>query len=274
MEAEIAEKLDLVQKNMPLIIDGGTRLLVALLILIAGYVIGSWCSRHIHDIKRLDTTLRTFLGGFVKYAVLSVAVVTVLAEFGVQTASLLAVLGAAGLAIGLALQGTLSNVAASVMMLILRPFNVGDYIVADGIGGTVMSLGLFGTELSTPDNVYIFVPNSKIWNTNIYNYSRNAKRRQDIVVSISYNDDIGKAMDIVHRILAADARVFQQPDDNKPEVMISGMGDFAVNITIRFWSRREDYWSLRWDITRAVKEGFDRDGITIPYPPVLPKKAP
>ncbi len=275
MEAQIAEKIDVLKDNMPLMIHLGVQLLTAIVILIAGYTIGNWLSGKIANVKKIDKTLRSFLAGLVKYAILAVAVVTILGQLGVQTASLLAVMGAAGLAIGLALQGTLSNVAASVMMLVLRPFDVGDYITTDNIGGTVVSLGLFGTELATPDNVYIFVPNSKIWNNNIFNYSRNPKRRQDLVVGIGYNDEIGKALDIVGEVINADARVLQEPDEDRPQVMVSNMGDFAVNITARFWCNREDYWSLKWDLNRALKEALDQGGISIPSPawPSSAKKA-
>lgn len=150
-------------ETITLITFWGMRLITAIAILIGGWVIGNWLSRTIGRIKKLDPTLKTFLGGLTKYAVMAIAVVAVLGQLGVQTASLLAVLGAAGLAIGLALQGTLSNVAAGVMLLILRPFNVGDFIECGNVKGTVRELGLFGTEVSTLDNIFLFVPNSQIW---------------------------------------------------------------------------------------------------------------
>jgi len=261
--------LKIIQDNMPFFIEWGMRLLSALVIIVAGYAIGNWAKNRIAGIKRLDATLITFFGGFVKYAIVAVSLITVLGQFGVQTASLLAVLGAAGLAIGLAMQGTLSNVAAGAMMLVLRPFNVGDYIQvggAGGLGGTVTALGLFGTELATPDNVYIFVPNSKIWGADIWNYSRNALRRQDIKVSISYGDDINKAMDILSGILAGEARVMKDVEGKKPEVMASAMADFSIDLIVRFWSRREDYWGLKWTLTKQIKEALDAGGITIPFP--------
>ena len=267
--APIAEKIDLLQAQLPLILEWSTRMLSAVLILIAGWVIGNWLSRRIHSIKRLDETLKMFLGGTVRYLVFAIAVITILAQFGVQTASLLALLGAAGLAIGLALQGTLSNVAAGTMLLVLRPFKVGDYITAGGIGGTVKALGLFGTEMATPDNVYIFVPNSKIWNEDIWNYNRNLHRRQDINVSISYDDNIDKAFGIIKKILEKDDRVLQDPEDKQPEVMMDRMADFSVEIIVRFWCRKEDYWHLRWELTKKIKEDFDKGGITIPYPTQL-----
>jgi len=266
MEEQLAEQVTIIQQQIPMFIEYGARLVSAVLILIAGRVIGNWLSKRIHNIKKLDDTLSGFLGGFAKYAVLAVAIITILGQFGVQTASLLAVLGAAGLAIGLALQGTLSNVAAGTMLLILRPFKVGDYITAGGIGGTVKTLGLFGTEMATPDNVYIFVPNSSVWNSDIWNYTRNAIRRQDINVGISYNDDIGKAIKTIEAALEKEARIMKTPDDKKPQVMASNMGDFSIDLIVRFWCDKGDYWDLKWDLTKAIKEALDEAGITIPFP--------
>jgi len=266
-EAEITQAWKAFQDNMPMFIEWGLRLISAAAIIIAGRIIGNWAERKVAAITRLDATLRIFIGGFLKYTILAIAIITVLGQFGVQTASLLAVLGAAGLAIGLAMQGTLSNVAAGMMILILRPFNIGDYITCHGgTGGTVKALGLFGTELATPDNVFIFVPNGKIWDGDIWNYSRNAERRQDINFGISYDDNIGRARDIVLEILNADDRVKQDPDDHKPAVMASNMGDFSIDLIARFWCSKDDYWALKWDLTKAIKEALDANGITIPFP--------
>lgn len=265
-EKEIMDTLGMMEEHLPMLIEWGLRLFSAAFIIIAGWMLGNMANKKVGAIKKLDATLRSFLGGFIKYIILAVAVITVLGQFGVQTASLLAVLGAAGLAIGLAMQGTLSNVAAGVMILILRPFNIGDYITADGTGGTVQSLGLFGTELSTFDNVYIFVPNGKIWNTNIFNYSRNPIRRQDINVGISYNDDIGKAHKIIMKVLNEDERTLKTDEDKLPQVLTSNMSDFSVDLIVRFWCKKEDYWDVKWDVTKAIKEALDAGGITIPFP--------
>lgn len=260
-------ELQFLEQHMDLIVKHGIDMILAILILIAGWTIGNWVSSRIQKIKRLDETLADFLSGLAKYIIIIVAIVMMLSEFGVQTASLLAVLGAAGLALGLALQGTLSNVAAGVMLLILRPFKLGDYITVGtgSIGGTVKSLGLFGTELANADNVYVFVPNGQIWGNNITNYSRNTQRRQDIAVSISYDDDISNAFQVIHDILNRDQRILQE-DGKTPQVMTDKMADFSVNLIARFWSANSDYWSLRWDITKGIKEALDHNGITIPYP--------
>lgn len=243
----------------------GMRVLSAVLILIAGWVIGNWANRTIRKFKRLDETLKSFLGALAKYTVLAVAIITILSQFGVQTASLITVLGAAGLAIGLALQGTLSNVAAGVMMLILRPFNVGDYIEFASIGGTVKSVSLFGTELTTPDNIYIYAPNSSIWTSDIYNYSRNTHRRLDIPVGISYDDDINKAMKSVQKVLDQEKRLVST-EGKKPQIMVSNLGDFSVDLIARVWTKTSDFWDLKWALTKALKEQLDKDGITIPFP--------
>ncbi len=253
---------------LPVVIEWGTRIITAIAILIAGWVVGRFLDHRIENIRRLDGTLRTFFGNLVRYSVLAVSIVTIIGLFGIPMASLLAVMGAAGLAIGLALQGTLSNVASGVMLLILRPFNVGDYITFGGTGGTVKSLSLFGTELSAADNVYIFAPNSSIWGQSITNYSRNLLRRQDILTGISYDDDIGKAFEIINTILKADERILQN-GDKAPQVMVDKMNEWSVDLIARFWSQNADYWDLRWDITRKIKEGLDAGGIMIPYPTQL-----
>lgn len=263
---DIDKELQFLEKHFDALVSLGMDLIFAVLILAAGWMIGRWVSNRIRKITRLDATLADFLSGLARYSIMGVAVVMMLSEFGVQTASLLAVMGAAGLAIGLALQGTLSNVAAGVMLLILRPFKLGDYItVNNGIGGTVKSLGLFGTELAAADNVYIFVPNGQIWGNNITNFSRNQQRRQDITVGISYDDDIGKAFQVILDALNHDPRIVQT-EGKKPQVMADKMADFSINLIIRFWAANSDHWALRWDMTKAIKEALDNAGINIPYP--------
>ena len=243
----------------------GMRIITALAILIAGWVIGKWTSNRVKSMKRLDETLKSFLGGLIKYTIVAIALIAVLGQLGVQTASLLAVLGAAGLAIGLALQGTLSNVAAGVMLLILRPFRVGDYIVRGNIGGTVKSLSLFATELATPDNVHIFAPNSQVWNGEIFNYSHNQQRRLDIVNGISYGDDIDKAIKAIKSVVEKDDRLVLT-EGKEPTYFVDALADSSVNITARIWIASSDYWQVKWDLTKATKEALDKNGITIPFP--------
>ena len=266
LPADFNQGMKIIQDNLPFLIEVGTRVLSALIILVVGWMAGNWVQRRVTSIRKLDATLTGFFGGLLKYGILAISMITVLGQFGVQTASLLAVLGAAGLAIGLAMQGTLSNVAAGAMILLLRPFNVGDYIQAGGIGGTVKALGLFGTEMATPDNVYIFVPNGKIWGSDIWNYSRHPHRRQDINVAISYGDDIDKAFGVIRAVLDAEPRLLRGEEDKEAEVMVSNMGDFSIDIIVRFWCGRADYWALKWVLTKAIKEALGAGGITIPFP--------
>lgn len=243
-----------------------TDVIIAGLVLIVGWTLGNQAYKAINKINKLDTTLKSFLGTAAKYAIFALAIVTVLQQFGVETTSLLAVLGAAGLAIGLALQGTLSNVSAGVMLLILRPFNVGDFISSGGVTGTVKSLGLFATEMATPDNIYIFVPNSKLWNTDIQNFSRNDIRRQDLVFGISYNDDINKAFKTIEKAVAKEDRILKDREGKEPAIMVTNLGTSSVDITLRVWSEASDFFSLKVDAMKTVKEALDKDGITIPFP--------
>ena len=255
---------------LPLIIEHGLSFSSALLIL----VLGVWFSGRARDLtiktlKRLpnfDTTLQSFFGSLVRYTIIIFTILAVLAKFGVQTASLIAVLGAAGLAVGLALQGTLSNVAAGVMLLIFRPFKAGDYVeVAGGVGGTIVELSLFTTELVTPDNLRITMPNGEIWASPVKNYSHHAARRLDIVVGISYGDDIGKAIAALQDVASKDERVLKDP---APLAAVSALGASSVDMLLRVWMKNADYWPVRFDLTRAAKERMDAEGITIPFPTV------
>ena len=264
---DIVQNID-VSQFTDLGITWGLRLISAIIIMIVGWMAGNWAKRRVISIKRLDKTLSSFLGGFVKYAILAVALVAVLGQFGIETASLLAVLGAAGLAIGLALQGTLSNVAAGVMMLILRPFSVGDYIESGSIAGTVTSLGLFGVELDTVDNKYVYAPNGQIWSSEIINYTKNKQRRQDLIVGISYDDDINKAMRVMEELINNEERVIKT-SGKEPIIKVTNMGDFSVDLMIRFWTRTDDFLTTQWDMNKAIKEAFDENQITIPFPTQL-----
>jgi len=243
----------------------GMNLLTAIAILLAGWIIGKWLSGRVKSVNKLDDTLKVFLGGLIKYIVLAIAFVAVLGQLGVQTASLLAVLGAAGLAIGLALQGTLSNVAAGVMLLILRPFNVGDYIETGEVKGTIKNLSLFATELSTPDNVHIFTPNGQLWNKAIFNYARNRQRRLDIVNGISYDDDIDAAIKAIEKEVAKEKRLVMT-EGKQPTFFVNALADSSVNITARVWVETSDYWPVKWEMTKKTKQAIDAGGFTIPFP--------
>jgi small conductance mechanosensitive channel len=245
----------------------GLDVLGAIAILIIGLMVAGWAQRAtrraLSRVNRLDETLRVFFSSIVKYIIVIFVILAVLNQFGVQTASLIALLGAAGLAIGLAMQGTLSNVAAGVMLLIFRPFKVGDYIDAGGQAGSVRELGLFLTQLDTPDNVRISVPNGSVWGAAIKNFSFNPTRRVDLVIGIAYGDDIGKAMASIKAVIDGDDRALKDP---APLLAVTELADSSVNLVVRVWCKNGDYWPVRFDLTRLIKERLDADGITIPFP--------
>ena len=198
-----------------------------------------------------------------RYGILIFVIVAVLAQFGIQTASIITVLGAAGLAIGLALQGALSNIAAGILLLFLRPFNVGDYIDAEGINGTVEQIGLFLTYLKTPDGVFRAVPNAQITNKSILNFSRNPMRRIDILVGIGYGEDIGKAQLTLNNAMNTESKVLETP---APEVFVDALADSSVNVNMRCWVKTDDYWPVLFDLKKSAKTELDKAGISIPFP--------
>jgi len=248
-------------------IDYGIQLGGALLILIAGWIVAGWLYRRIKRrmlaSPHIDNTMAPVAASVVRYAILVFVLVAVLAQFGVQTTSLIAALGAAGLAIGLALQGTLSNIASGVMLLFLKPIEAGDYIDAGGIAGTIDEIGLFATKLHTFDGVYLFVPNNKIWNSEIRNYSRLPTRRMDVTVGIAYSDNLDGAMKVLSDVLAGDDRVLGDPES---QVMVTELADSAVVLTMRCWSTRQDYWGLLFDLNRAALVEIEAAGYSIPFP--------
>jgi small conductance mechanosensitive channel len=245
------------------LINIGSALAVLIFGLIVAGLVQRWIRLGLERVHGFDVTVRLFIARAAKYVIMIIVLIAVLAQFGVQTTSIIAALGAAGLAIGLALQGTLANIAAGIMMLVLRPFNVGDYIDAGGIDGTVEVIGLFVTQLRTADGVYMSTPNNQIWNSVIINYSRNNTRRLEIAIGIGYEDDIDKALELLLELVNADERVMKDPD---PAVMVKSLDDSAVTIAVRVWARTDDYWGLSWDMTKRVKQAFDAAGLSIPFP--------
>lgn len=259
--------LELYSQVSSLAVQYGLDVLGAVVLLVAGWTVAGWARRSIIRVldrtPRMDATLKPIIANIVRYLILILVLVAVLAQFGVQTTSIIAVLGAAGLAIGLAMQGTLQNIAAGVMLLFLRPFRVGDYIDAEGIEGTVDEVGLFTSHMRTASGIYLEVPNSKLWNRAIKNFSRLPTRRLDIAVGIGYGDDIDTAQTTLLGMVREDARVL---DDPAPQVMVSGLGDNAVTLNLRCWTKAGDYWALLFDTTKSVKQRLDGAGISIPYP--------
>ncbi|MEM6463086.1 MAG: mechanosensitive ion channel domain-containing protein [Pseudomonadota bacterium] len=241
--------------------------LKALIFLVVGYIIAGIVSRTIRNrvlaSPTLDDTLGTFFASIAKWLIMAVTVIAVLQVFGFQATSLVAVLGAATLAVGLALQGTLADIAAGVMLIVFRPFKLDQYVDIGGTAGTVKDLNLFVTELVTPDNVQIIVPNGKVWGSIITNYSAHDTRRVDITYGIDYADDADKAMAVILKCANADKRVHKDPE---PWVRVVNLNDSSVDITTRIWCDAPDYWDLKFAMTKAVKEAFDKEGISIPYP--------
>lgn len=255
-----------IQSATTLLSQWGLKVVGAIALLLVGFVVAKAIRRSLRralERTTLDKTLVPFLSGLAYYLALTFVVIAVLNVFGVQTASLIAVLGAAGLAIGLALQGTLSNFSAGVMLLVFRPFRVGDYVDAGGTAGSVQEIGLFATVLNTPDNVRIIVPNSSVYGQTIRNYAANDTRRNDMVVGIAYDDDIAVAIRTIHDVLSSDERVLADP---APVVAVSELGDSSVNLVVRPWCRKEDYWNVRFDLTRTLKERLEAAGCSIPFP--------
>ena len=250
-----------------LIIAYGMDVVAALAIMVIGWIISGWAGKKARSALgragTVDATLVPFLSDVARYTILIFVLIAVLGKFGVQTASIIAVLGAAGLAVGLALQGTLSHLAAGVVLLILRPFKIGEVIDAGGKIGSVEEIGIFATILKTADGIFIYIPNGSLLGAAITNFSRNAIRRIDITVGISYSDDITKSLSIAQKLLEEDGRVLKDPS---PQTMVMSLGDSSVNIHMRCWANGGDYWNVLFDLNKGIKEGYDAGGISIPFP--------
>jgi len=247
----------------------GLKIIGAIIILILGRIaagIGRSICRRVLEKTKTDTAIISFVGSLAYIIILVFAVLAALAKFGIQTTSFVAVLAAAGFAIGFALQGSLGNFAAGVLMLVLRPFRVGDYIEGAGVAGTVKAIELFTTVLSTPDNVKIIVPNGKLFGDVIKNVSGYDTRRVDLVIGISYGSSIQKAYEVVKKILDEEERVLSDP---APQIAVSELADSSVNLVVRPWVKSGDYWDTKFDLTRKIKESFDENDIEIPFPQVV-----
>ena len=245
----------------------GLDLLGAVLILIVGWWVAGRAAalvRHsLRNAKFVDTTIKPLAASIVRYVILIIVLIAGLSNFGVQTASSIAVLGAAGLAIGLALQGTLSNIAAGVMILVLRPLKVDEFVEAGSVSGTVVEITLFTTLFKTADGVFVSAPNSQIWNSAIKNYSRNPTRRLDIKVGISYDDDVEAALDFLKNLVASDPRVLKDPE---PMSFVATLGESSVDLTARGWTNTPDFWATFWDLSRRSKTELEAAGFSIPFP--------
>ncbi|SFB06293.1 small conductance mechanosensitive channel [Poseidonocella pacifica] len=239
----------------------------ALVILIVALIVSGWIRRRILRVgersRHFDMTLASFLGNVARYGVLVLALIFVLNRFGIETTSLAALIGAAGLAIGLALQGTLSHLASGVMLVAFRPLEIGQFVEAGGESGTVSNISLFNTELTTVDNVQVILPNGTVWGNVIKNYSHFPTRRCDLVIGVGYDSDLKKTEEVLWSLINADDRVLPAPE---PFCKLTNLGDSSVDFTLRLWCKADDLWNLKFDLTRQIKDAFDANGIQIPYP--------
>lgn len=239
----------------------------ALAVLIIGWMAAGMVSRAIRNrinaTPEIDATLGNFVASMIRWVLIAVVLIAVLGIFGIEATSLVAMMGAATLAIGLALQGTLSDLAAGFMLVLFRPYKIGQYVDIGGTAGTVKDLNLFVTELATPDNVQIIIPNGQAWGAVITNFSHHETRRVDLVFGIDYSDSADAAKAIILEQAAADSRVKQDPE---PWVRVTNLGDSSVDLTTRIWVDAADYWEVKFAMTQEVKEAFDAKGISIPYP--------
>ncbi len=257
----------IIDSIIPVVSQYGLQIVGALAILIIGWMVAGWVKRTVHKgldrIDRMDETLKPFISSSARYLVLVFVIVGVLNQFGVETTSIIAVLGAAGLAIGLALQGTLSNVAAGVMLLLLRPFRAGEYVDAGSVSGTVKEIGLFSTEFTTPQGVCILAPNAGLWGSSITNYSRNATRRADITIGIAYDDNIDDARKALMDLMMNDERINKDPE---PQVLVTVLADSSVNLQMRCWANGDVFWPVYFDLTEQSKAAVEGAGCSIPFP--------
>ena len=248
------------------VIPWGIKIVLALAIFYVGRMVVSSIVKLVSKLLRqrdMDEILVSFLSSILRWVLLLFVIIAALSQLGINTNSLVALLGAAGLAIGLSLQSSLSNFASGVMLIIFRPFTKGDFVEAGGATGVVDNISIFTTTMTTTDNKEIIVPNGAILGGNITNYSARPTRRVDMVFGISYDDDLRKAKQLLEEIIAADDRVLAEP---APVIALGELADSSVNFLVRPWAKSEDYWGLLWDTTETVKLKFDEAGISIPYP--------
>lgn len=267
MEPEILNEAQTwLQNNQTLIIEYGVNIAAALLTLLLGYFAANIISGGVTRVmkaRQLDITITEFVGSILKYAILVFVVIAALGRVGVQTASFVAIIGAAGLAIGLALQGSLSNFAAGFLLIIFRPIKAGEFIEVAGTSGVVQAVQLFTTTLNSADNKMVVVPNSAILNGTIVNYSRMETRRVDMTFGIGYGSDLRKAKQILERLVHEEPRILKDP---AVTIAVAALADSSVNIVVRPWVKTADYWGVWFDFHERVKMAFDAEGIEIPFP--------
>ena len=249
------------------VIHFGKIILLAILVLLVAWIVARICKRLIvkavEKIPGLDNSIGQILGNIAKTLVWVVALLMILDLLGVNTASILTVLGAAGLAVGLAMKDSLSNISAGLMLLFLRPYKSGDFIDCGTVSGTITEVGLFTTTLKTPDGIFISAPNSAIFGHPIKNFSRNPIRRADVNVGIAYGDSIPKALEVLNALLQSNEFVLKDP---APQVLVADLADSSVNLTLRFWATTENYWKAFFAIKEDLKGAIEEAGLSIPFP--------
>lgn len=250
--------------------ENGVEFLLNLLAAAAVFFIGRWLARLVANLiskamtkSKLDATLTKFVKNLIYTALLIFVVIAALGQLGVKTGSFIAVVGAAGLAIGLALQGSLSNFAAGVLLVIFKPFKVGDFVEVGGATGVIKEIQIFTTVLNTPDNRRVIIPNAQVTGSNIINYSVNGTRRVDLVIGVSYEDDLKQARQVIESVLKTDDRILPEPVYT---VAVSELGDSSVNFVVRPWCKVEDYWGVYFDMTEKIKVALEENGLSIPFP--------
>lgn len=256
----------IIKEIEPLVAIYGLKIIGAIVTIILGIWIAKLLARTLGKVLRrreVDKTLIKFAVSLVRIGLITFVMISAAAQLGIQTASFIAVIGAAGLAIGFALQGSLSNFASGVMLIIFKPIKVGNYIEGGGVAGSVESVGIFVTTLVTPDNRVIYVPNSNITGNNIVNNSVKDTRRVDMVFGIGYGDDIDKAKSVIQSVIDSDSRVLKDP---APQIVVSELADSSVNFNVRPWVNSADYWGVYFDVTETIKKKFDAENISIPFP--------
>ncbi|MCE0557327.1 small-conductance mechanosensitive channel MscS [Motilimonas sp. E26] len=266
MDEIIKESGSWLQNNQGLLIEYGVNIAAAVLILFFGFIAAKMVAGGLAKVmgsKGLDKTIVDFVAGLVRYGIIAFVIVAALGRVGVQTASFVAIIGAAGLAIGLALQGSLSNFASGVLLILFRPFKAGDYVEIAGTAGSVDSIQIFSTVLTTPDNKVVVVPNSAVFGGNIVNYSRLPTRRVDMVIGVSYKADLKQTQDVLRRIVTAHEKVLKDP---APTIEVVALADSSVNFVVRPWVKTPDYWAVYFDLNKQIKIGLDEAGIEIPFP--------
>jgi small conductance mechanosensitive channel len=254
------------QQLVDLVTVWGLKVIGALAILVIGRIVAGSVRkgvRRVMGLRDIDPSLVGFVSSLIYWGVMAFVFIAALAKFGIQTASFVAILGAAGFAVGMALQGTLANFASGVMIMLFRPFKTGDFIDAAGVKGSVKEISIFSTTMATPDNIRIIVPNGKLYGDIIKNFNGYDTRRVDMTVGIGYGSSMERALEIINGLLAADERVLKDP---APTVAVAELADSSVNIIVRPWVNSSDYWAVHFDFQKNVKEAFDAAGVEIPFP--------